>query len=372
MKFTITANDIKSKARTGFLELPHGNLSTPAFMPVGTYGSVKAITQESLRAIGYSLILGNTYHLFIRPGIEVIQKAGGLHPFCSWNGNILTDSGGFQIFSLSKFRKIVPEGVSFNSHLDGTKYFFTPNDVVDIQTTFGSDILMPLDVCTAPGITHEEAKNALEITTKWAISSKKHFNSMYASYPGTLFAIVQGNFYKDLREQSAKQLTDIDFPGFAVGGLSVGEEFFTFSDFLHFTTDLLPRQKPVYIMGIGTPEYILEAVEGGADIFDCVFPTRIARNGAVFTRRGILTLRNETYADDFNPIDVECKCNTCRSYTRAYIRHLIKLKEILGPILTTQHNLYFMYQFMIEIQHHIKKKTFSLFKESFLRSYRGV
>jgi queuine tRNA-ribosyltransferase len=363
--FTVQENDTATKARTGILTLNHGMVETPVFMPVGTYGAVKAITHRSLKSMEYNLILGNTYHLYLRPGMDVITNANGLHSLSSWDHNILTDSGGFQVFSLSDFRKISDEGVEFRSHLDGSKHMFTPELVIDIQNQIGSDILMPLDVCTTPGISYNEAEKACITTTAWAKRSyKAHYNS-----EGALFGIIQGNFFKELRKRSAEEIQNIGFPGIAIGGLSVGESFPMFCDFLAATCDFIDTAVPRYVMGIGTPEYILEAVENGVDMFDCVFPTRIARNGAAFTPRGILSLKKEDYKFDLTPIDDTCRCSTCTTYSRSYLRHLVKTKEILGAMLITEHNLFFLMNFMQNIRQAVRTGSFKQFKYRFLAEY---
>lgn len=363
--FTIHTTDTATNARTGTLVLNHGKVETPVFMPVGTYGAVKAITHRSLSSMGYNLILGNTYHLYLRPGMEVIDNADGLHTLSGWNHNILTDSGGFQVFSLSDFRKITDEGVEFRSHLDGSKHLFTPELVIEIQNRIGSDILMPLDVCTSPDIPFREAEEAVMTTTAWA---KRSFTAHHQK-GGALFGIIQGNFFKDLRKRSAEEIQSIGFPGIAIGGLSVGEPFHVFSDFLGSTSELIDTSVPRYVMGIGTPEYILQAVENGIDMFDCVFPTRIARNGAAFTPQGILSLKKEDYKFDLTPIDNSCTCSTCTTYTRSYLRHLVKTKEILGAMLITEHNLFFLMNLMNNIRESVCSGSFKQFKKQFLSEY---
>jgi queuine tRNA-ribosyltransferase len=366
--FTPKNVDTESSARTGILHLHHGDVETPAFMPVGTQGTVKAISHRTLEEIGYTMILGNTYHLYIRPGTEVIENAGGLHSFSGWGGNILTDSGGYQVFSLARLRTIGSEGVRFQSHIDGAYHTFTPESVVDTQHTLGSDILMPLDVCTPPGIDKKDAVEALETTTEWARRSKSRLRT-YEGFYGRLFGIIQGNFFPDLRKRSAEEINGLDFPGIAVGGLSVGEEPARYHDFLALTAEFLPADKPRYVMGIGTPEYVLSAVENGIDIFDCVFPTRIARNSSVFTRRGVLSLKKEENLLDTGPIDPECTCPVCRRYSRSYLRHLFKVKEILGPMLATEHNLYFFHRFMKDVRDSIDRGNFARFKREFSSLY---
>ncbi|WP_028973538.1 tRNA guanosine(34) transglycosylase Tgt [Spirochaeta cellobiosiphila] len=365
--FTIKETD--GKARNGVMHLPHGDVQTPAFMPVGTNGAVKAISHKGIEEIGPNLILGNTYHLYLRPGIEIIKKAGSLHKFANWNHNILTDSGGFQVFSLAPFRKIKEEGVRFRSHIDGAYHELSPEKVVDIQTIFRSDIMMPLDVCTAPGIDYRQALEASDRTTRWAARSMAQRKEAPDDYLGKLFLIIQGNFYEDLRRKSTDEILELDSPGVAIGGLSVGEPFEEFLKHLEMTASYLPSEKPHYLMGIGTPEYIFAAVENGIDIFDCVYPTRIARNGTVFTRNGIIALKRKEYETDFTPIDPGCTCHACQTYSKSYLRHLFKAKEILGPMMTTIHNLHFLHQMMIEIRQSIREGHFHSFKESFFRQY---
>jgi queuine tRNA-ribosyltransferase len=378
MSFTLLGRDPCSRARTGMLALRHGTVFTPCFMPVGTNATVKAMRNRDLEEIGVNMILGNTYHLYLRPGQEVIGKAGGLHGFMGWRHNILTDSGGYQVFSLSSFRKVEDEGVSFRSHIDGSAHTLTPEGVVDIQTTLGSDVMMPLDECTAPGIPLGDAKEATRRTTAWLRRSKERWGERTASQrheglgpagPGQLFGIMQGNFHKELRKESAGEIVELDLPGYAIGGLSVGEEFPVFQDLLHYSAELLPEVKPKYLMGIGTPQYILEAVEAGIDLFDCVFPTRTARNALVFTPDGPLSLRNEKYRLDFGPVDAECTCETCRNHSRAYLRHLFKAREIEAAVLATGHNLAFIQNLVKGIRASIARGKFMEFKQGFLARY---
>ncbi len=369
MIFKTKIKDINSKARTGVLNLPHGDVLTPAFMPVGTNGTIKAIHHETVDDMGYNLILGNTYHLYLRPGLEVIKHYGSLHKFSNWKHNILTDSGGFQIFSLATFRKIREEGVRFRSHIDGAYHNLTPEDVVMVQEALGSDIQMCLDVCTPPDISHKKALEALNITTKWAGRAKKRWLESDENYHGKLFGIMQGNFYKDLRKQSAEEILSLDLPGIAIGGLSVGESYDKFIEFLSYSAELLPESKPAYLMGIGTPDYILEAVDNGIDLFDCVYATRIARNGTVFTKNGLIALKKAVHAMDDSPVEKDCTCRACTQYSRGYLRHLFKTKEILGPMLATEHNLHFLYSFVNDIRMHIENNTFSKFKIDFLNNY---
>jgi len=372
LTFTIASRDGETSARTGQLLLPHGAVPTPQFMPVGTNGTVKAITHTLLEEMGIGLILGNTYHLYLRPGLDVIRTAGGLHRFSSWTHNILTDSGGYQVFSLAPFRKIEESGVSFRSHIDGSSHFLTPEAVVDIQQVLGSDIMMTLDVCTPPDIDYRKAVEALETTSLWARRSVGHLHEHYSESKGNLFGIVQGNFFEDLRARSAAEITQLDLPGFAIGGLSVGEPFSQFNDLLAYTAPLLPADKPRYLMGIGTPEYIFAAVENGIDLFDCVFPTRIARNGSVFTHKGVLNMKREDNRLSLEPLDPECDCPVCRTYSRAYIRHLFKAREILAAMLATHHNLYFMHKLLDQIRTSIAEGRFLKFKRSFLKDYQAT
>jgi queuine tRNA-ribosyltransferase len=369
--FTINRRDSSCAARSGTLELPHGKVSTPVFMPVGTNGTVKALTADDLNEIGFGIILSNTYHLFLRPGMEVMEACGSLHSFINWNKNILTDSGGFQLFSLAPFRKISEEGVKFRSHIDGAYHFLSPEKVVEIQSVFGSDIQMQLDYCTPWGASRKEAEKALTITSLWMNRAQKTWEEIRAnsSYGGEFFPIIQGNFFKDLREESAKRVIEKDSPGIAIGGLSVGESPDTFFEYLAFTASLLPKEKPRYVMGIGTPEYILGAVENGIDMFDCVFPTRTGRNGHVFSSRGPVSLKKAENNLDFLPIDEECGCKVCRSYSRAYLRHLFKTREILLSVLASYHNLYFLHDLVKKARLAIEENRFPEFKREFLKKY---
>jgi len=368
--FSISKAHKDSQARLGTLRLPHGRITTPMFMPVGTNGTVKAMHHQTVESIGYRMILGNTYHLYLRPGTEVIRSYGGLHAFSSWDHNILTDSGGYQIFSLADFRRIQEKGVRFRSHIDGSYHELSPEDIVDTQRIFGSDIMMCLDVCTPPDIPYNKAEEALRITTSWAKRSKGHWSSGDQTCEGKLFGIIQGNFFKELRKRSAGEIGEIDFPGIAIGGLSVGEPKEVFEDFLSYTVAYIEKEKPRYVMGIGTPDYILEAVSQGIDIFDCVFATRTARNGTVFTDDGMISLKKAVHAFDRGPIAEGCPCRACTTYSRGYLRHLFKTNEILGPMLTTEHNLTYLYQFMENIRRHIQGDTFDVFKKDFLDRYR--
>ena len=369
--FTIKNRDTSSSARTGILELPHGAIETPVFMPVGTNGTVKALTREDLKEIDFNMILSNTYHLYLRPGLDVIDSAGGLHNFMGWDRNILTDSGGFQVFSLAPFRKITDEGIKFRSHIDGSYHILSPETVVDIQTILGSDIQMQLDVCSAWGVTEKEAFKSMKTTALWTERAKTRWDEKKAGgYRGQFFPIVQGNFFKDLRAESAEKVIKADAPGIAIGGLSVGEPEEVFLEFLAYTAGLLPEALPRYVMGIGTPEYILSAIEHGIDMFDCVFPTRNARNGNVFTASGSFALKKAENRLDFSPIDEECGCKVCRSYSRAYLRHLFKTQEILCSILASFHNLYFLNKLVKNARKAILENRFMAFKKEFLSKYK--
>ncbi len=367
MKFNLLAKDKSSKARAGLLETAHGNIETPIFMPVGTQGTVKALTPKMLEEdVEAQIILGNTYHLYLRPGTEILEKAGGLHKFMNWNKPILTDSGGFQVFSLSELRKLKPDGVEFTSHLDGSKHFFSPEKVISIERSIGSDIMMPLDECTPYPCEYDYAKKSKELTSAWAILNKEAFEKSEPLYghEQALFGIIQGSVYKDLREASAKDLINLDFDGYSIGGLAVGEPAETMYELVDFTTDIIPENKPRYLMGVGRPENILEAIERGVDMFDCVMPTRNARNAYLFTWEGIVTIRNATYKDDFSPVDGKCDCYTCRNFSRAYLRHLFKANEILALELATIHNLHFYLELVKTARKKILENNFTEWKNN--------
>lgn len=371
--FTELHSDLSCRARTGLLRLPHGDVRTPVFMPVGTRATVRAMTQDDLLELGFGIVLANTYHLYLRPGEDTVEKAGGLHGFSGWSRNFLTDSGGFQVFSLAPFRKITPDGVRFRSHIDGSAHFLSPESVVRTQAKFNSDIQMQLDVCTGYGIPEKKAAEALRTTSAWAVRAKAEWaRARDGGYGGLLFPIVQGNFYKDLRRRSAEFASSLGLPGIAIGGLSVGEPAGVYSEMLAFTAELLPRDKPRYVMGIGTPGYILEAVENGIDMFDCVLPSRNARNGSYFTRDGSISIKNARFAEDFLPIDPECGCKVCRQYSRAYLRHLFKEQEILGSMLATYHNLAFLHQMLEEIRAAVSRDRFADYKRNFLARFNAV
>ncbi|MBO2533455.1 queuine tRNA-ribosyltransferase [Planifilum fulgidum] len=358
----------QSGARLGRLHTPHGTFETPMFMPVGTQATVKTMSPEELEEIGSGIILANTYHLYLRPGHEIVREAGGLHRFMNWNRGILTDSGGFQVFSLSPLRKITEEGVSFRSHISGEPLFLSPEKSIEVQNALGADIIMAFDECPPYPAEREYVRASLERTTRWA---ERCLKAHRRPQDQALFGIVQGGMYKDLREQSAKQLVAMDFPGYAVGGLSVGEPKELMYEILSHTTPLLPADKPRYLMGVGSPDALIEGVIRGIDMFDCVLPTRIARNGTTMTSQGRLVVRNARYARDFSPLDPECDCYTCRHYTRAYIRHLIKADEIFGLRLTTYHNLYFLTRLMERIREAIRKDRLLDFRDQFFARYYG-
>ena len=333
--YELLHEDKNSGARRGIVHTPHGDIQTPVFMPVGTQATVKSMTPEELKELGAQIILSNTYHLYLRPGENIVKEAGGLHKFMNWDRPILTDCGGFQVFSLSDLRTISEDGVEFRSHLDGSKHMFTPEKVMQIEEDLGADIIMSFDECCPYPSTYEYTKNSMERTTRWAVRCKKAHTNVEKQ---GLFGIIQGGFYKDLRQQSAKDLVALDFPGYAIGGISVGEPKEEFIDILRYTAPLMPKDKPRYLMGVGTPDYLIEAALAGIDMCDCVLPTRIARNGTAMTWNGKVVIRNATYERDFTPLDPECDCYACRNYTRAYIRHLVKTKEILGTRLLSIHN----------------------------------
>jgi len=367
--FELQKTDKNSKARAGKITTDHGTFETPIFMPVGTQGTVKAVDQKILKEeINAPIILGNTYHLYLRPGMEIMKEAGGLHQFMNWDRNILTDSGGFQVFSLSELRKLKPDGVEFSSHLDGSKHFFSPEKVIEIERAIGADIIMPLDECTPYPCEYDYAKKSKELTSSWAVLNKEAFEKSEPLYGHKqfLFGIVQGSVYKDLREQSAKELMNIDFDGYSIGGLAVGEPAENMYDIVNFTTDILPQNKPRYLMGVGRPENILEAIERGVDMFDCVMPTRNARNAYLFTSEGVVTIRSATYKNDFTPLDEKCDCYTCQNHTKAYLRHLFNTRELLAYELATIHNLKFYLNLVREARKRIIDGSYMEWKNSFI------
>lgn len=354
-------------ARRGVIHTPHGDIQTPVFMPVGTQATVKSMTPDELKdMIDAKIILSNTYHLYLRPGSKLVKEAGGLHKFMNWDRAILTDSGGFQVFSLGDLRTISEEGVEFKSHLDGSKHFFSPESVMETENDLGADIIMAFDECVEYPATYEYTKQSMERTTRWAKRCKEaHKNTEKQG----LFGIIQGGFYKDLRDKSLEDLVAMDFPGYAIGGISVGEPKEEFLDILRYTTPKMPKNKPRYLMGVGTPDYLIEAALAGIDMCDCVLPTRIARNGTAMTWNGKVVVRNATYERDFTPLDSECDCYTCRNYTKAYLRHLVKTKEILGVRLLSIHNLYFLSKLMERVRKEIENNNLLNFKNEFYSKY---
>ncbi|WP_258112024.1 tRNA guanosine(34) transglycosylase Tgt [Alicyclobacillus sp. SP_1] len=366
IQFDLLQRCSHTRARRGRLKTPHGVIETPVFMPVGTQATVKTMSPFELREMGAGIILSNTYHLHLRPGEDLVQEAGGLHSFMRWPGAVLTDSGGFQVFSLSSLRKITEEGVTFRSHIDGSPRFFSPETVMAIENALGADIIMVLDECPPYPADRPYIEASLERTLRWA---ERCLKSHARPETQGLFAIVQGGMYGDLRKTAAGSLSSMDFPGFAIGGLSVGEPKFMMYDVLAETTAFLPASKPRYLMGVGSPDDLFEGVERGVDMFDCVLPTRIARNGTVLTSRGKVVLKNAKYARDFRPLDENCSCAVCQVYTRAYLRHLLKAEEVLGIRLTSYHNVYFLLDLMKQIRGAIENDSFLALKRSFYESY---
>ena len=365
MQFTLIHQDTSTKARWGKISTSHNVFQTPVFIPVGTQGSVKAVSSEELEEIGIKIILSNAYHLYLRPGYQTIQKLGGLHKFINWKGSILTDSGGYQIFSISPLQKVSAEGVKFKSHIDGSEHFLTPEEVLEVQLVLGSDIIMVLDECSPYPVDYHQAKASLERTLKWA----KRTKSVWSEKEKGLFGIVQGSTFKDLRKRGAEQLVEMGFDGYALGGLSVGEPLSLRGEIIEWTNAYLPSSQPRYLMGVGTPMELLENISLGIDIFDCALPTHIARNGTVFTWEGKINLRNAGYKEDSSPLDSKCECYTCKNYSRAYIRHLLRAGEILGMRLATYHNLYFLNQLMEKARGAIKENKFKDFKREFIKKY---
>lgn len=367
MRFEVLHTDKKTGARVGKLYTEHGVIDTPCFMPVGTKATVKGLSPEEVHATGAQILLSNTYHLYLRPGHELIERAGGLHKFMNWDGAILTDSGGFQVFSLSSLRKVTEDGVEFSSFIDGSRHFFSPEKSMEVQRALGSDIVMAFDECTSPDITHERAEAAMERTLRWL---DRCSNYKLKSHQ-TLFPIVQGNIFADLRAESAKRTAPYCTCGVAIGGLSVGEPPETMYKMLDVLQPLLPFEQPHYLMGVGTADFIVEGVARGVDMFDCVLPTRIARNGTAMVKEGFLTIRNAPYAEDFTPIDPDCDCYACRNYTRAYIRHLIKADEIMGGRLLSIHNVRFLERLAADIRRAIMEDRYEQFRAEFMAQYKG-
>ena len=366
--FELLHKDAKTKARRGRITTPHGVIETPVFMPVGTQATVKAMKPEDVERTGAQIILGNTYHLYLRPGSDIIREAGGLHKFMNWDKPILTDSGGYQVFSLGHMRKITEEGVKFQSYIDGSRHLLTPEKSIEIQTDLGSDIMMAFDECAPPDADYAYIERSKAMTTRWlerCISAHKNTEKQ------ALFGIMQGGFFRDLREESAKAIVDFDLPGYAIGGISVGETKEEYIGVLEYAPDLLPENKPRYVMGIGTPDYIFEAVEHGVDMFDCVEPTRIARHGMEMTSQGRISIKNARFARDFGPLDPECDCYTCRNYSRAYLRHLFREGEALSHMLLSEHNLRFLSHMCENIRASIEEDRFMEYKSEFYSKYYG-
>jgi queuine tRNA-ribosyltransferase len=371
MKFSLLKTSIDCDARAGSVTTDHGTIETPIFMPVGTQASVKAISPEDLDQIGAQIILNNTYHLYLRPGPGLIRKAGGVQKFSSWNKPILTDSGGYQVFSLSDFNKISEQGFEFRSHLDGSAHLLTPEHVVEIQRDLGSDIMMVLDECVPYPCDYDYARKAHELTVRWAGKSLNAFKKSTSphDFEQSLFAIVQGSVYTELRQASANALLELDFPGYAIGGLSVGEPKSAMVEMTHVCTEILPKEKPRYLMGVGKPEDIVEAIERGVDMFDCILPTRNGRNGTVFTSHGKVNIKNARYKDDFGPLDANCECYTCTRFTRSYLRHLYNAKELLVLRLLSYHNLYFYLRLVNQARQAILDDRYLAWKKEFYNHY---
>lgn len=365
ISFTVEYKSTTTRGRIGKLTTPHGEIDTPVFMPVGTQASVKTMAPWELESVGAQIILANTYHLYLRPGHDLVKAAGGLHNFMAWPHSILTDSGGFQVFSLNSLREITEEGVWFKSHLDGSRHFLSPEKSMKIQMALGSDIVMAFDECAPYPADYDYTRKSMEMTTRWAKRCKESMTNPKQ----TLFGIVQGGMYEDLRIASAEAIVDIGFEGYAVGGLSVGEPKELMYELLEVTVPHLPEDRPRYLMGVGSPDCLLEGVERGIDMFDCVLPTRLGRHGTVFTKDGPLTIRNEAYARDFRPIEEDCDCPACRYFTRGYIRHLIKANEILGLRLTTIHNVRFLTRLMEDIRVALREERLPQFRREFMARY---
>lgn len=366
VSFTLERNDPITMARAGILHTPHGDVLTPVFMPVGTCATVKTVAPDELKQLGAQIILSNTYHLYLRPGHQLVAEAGGLHRFMNWDRPILTDSGGFQIFSLAELRQLSDEGAYFSSHIDGSRHLFTPEKVMEIEMALGADIAMCFDECSPYPAEFERVREADRRTLLWAGRCR----DVHAHPRQSLFGIIQGGLYRELREKSAREITALDFPGYGIGGLSVGEPKEMMYQTLDYLTPLLPAQKPRYLMGVGSPDCLVEGVARGVDLFDCVLPTRIARNGTVLTPDGKLVIRNAEYAHDFRPIQEDCGCYACRNFSRAYIRHLLKCGEVLGIRLTTIHNLYYLCHLMAEIRAAIFAGRFSQLRHEFWQRYK--
>lgn len=364
--YELLKTDSSTKARRGIVHTPHGDIQTPVFMPVGTQATVKAMRPEQVKEMGANIILSNTYHLYLRPGHELIKEAGGLHKFMNWDKAILTDSGGFQVFSLGKLRKITEEGVKFQSHIDGSRHMLTPEKAIEIQNALGSDIMMAFDECAPYPADRKYVKDSLERTTRWLKRCKAAHKDIERQ---SLFGIMQGGMYKDLRKQSAEEIVELDLPGYAIGGLSVGEPKDLMLEVLDDCVDYLPQEKARYLMGVGSPDYLFEGVERGVDMFDCVLPTRIARHGLAMTSHGRVNIKNAKFEKDFAPLDAECDCYTCKNYSKAYLRHLFKADEMLSAMLLSNHNLHFLLKMMENIRTAIEENRFLEFKKEFYDQY---
>ena len=367
MKFKIEHKDKDSRARLGKIVTGHGEVMTPVFMPVATQATVKAVSSQDLVDAGAEMIISNAYHLYMRPGEEIMKKAGGLHKFMDWPRPITTDSGGFQVFSLADLRKIKEEGVEFQSHIDGARHFFTPELVVDFQLALGSDIIMPLDECVHYPAARDYVEDSVGLTLRWCEKSKKHFEKQDSE--SALFGIVQGSTYKDLRKRSVEETVALDMDGYALGGIGVGEDKDLIDEITDYTAGMLPEEKVRYLMGVGTPTDVLDAIEFGVDMFDCVVPTRNGRNGQAFTSSGEMNLKNAPYKDDFSPIEEGCECPACKNYTRGYLRHLFNASEMMGPRLVSLHNIHFYVNLIKSAQEAIKEGRFSLFRKDFISKY---
>lgn len=364
--YELIKTDSRSKARRGRVTTPHGTIETPVFMPVGTAATVKAMRPEEVKEMGAEIILSNTYHLYLRPGHGIVKEAGGLHKFMNWDKPILTDSGGFQVFSLGDLRKITEEGVQFRSHIDGSKHMLSPEKSMEVQNALGSDIIMAFDECAPYPADRSYVKHSLERTTRWLKRCKDyHKNTEQQS----LFGIMQGGMYEDLRKESAEQIVDLGLPGYAIGGLSVGEPKELMLEVLDYCVDYLPVEKARYLMGVGTPDYLFEGVQRGVDMFDCVLPTRIARHGMAMTAHGKVNIKNAKHERDFTPLDSKCDCYTCRNYSRAYLRHLFKANEIFSSMLLSNHNLHFLVNMMKNIRKSIEEDRFLEYKKEFYGNY---
>lgn len=368
LEFEVLHKDDRTRARRGRITTPHGVIETPVFMPVGTQATVKAVKPEDVEKTGAQIILANTYHLFLRPGSDIVREAGGLHTFMNWNKPILTDSGGYQVFSLGAMRKITEEGVKFQSHIDGSRHMLSPEKSIEVQNDLGADIIMAFDECAPKDADRRYIEKSQALTTRWlerCVEAHKNTGKQ------ALFGIMQGGFYRDLREKSAREIVDMDLPGYAIGGISVGETKEDYIGVLDYAPDLLPEDKPRYVMGIGTPDYIFEAVERGVDMFDCVEPTRIARHGMAMTSQGRISIKNARFERDFTPLDPECDCYACRHYSRAYLRHLFKSGETMSHMLLSEHNLRFLARTVEGIRKAIDEDRFTEFKEEFYAKYYG-